>query len=134
VHKPRPKPLNPPLRCLTQLSHNTSEILNPSIAPSGFGVWHCGEGSCLRIIGRGKLRGRGRPAYRKKDNIATANTQFEPWREGEHDDLLFALCLAGWAWRSFELKYRSADHSSEPVTPPPAGRTPLTGESFPPLP
>jgi hypothetical protein len=33
--------------------------------------------------------------YRKKVNIATANTQFEPWRDSEQDDLLFALCLAG---------------------------------------
>jgi hypothetical protein len=27
------------------LSHNTSRILNPSIAPYGFGVWIGGEGS-----------------------------------------------------------------------------------------
>jgi hypothetical protein len=30
--------------------------------------------------------------------IATGNVTFEPLREGQHDDLLFAVCLGCWAW------------------------------------
>jgi hypothetical protein len=36
--------------------------------------------------------------YRLKQSIATGHTAFEPLREGEHDDLLFAVCLGCWAW------------------------------------
>jgi hypothetical protein len=35
--------------------------------------------------------------YRLKQNIATGHVAFEPWREGQHDDLVLALCLALWA-------------------------------------
>ena len=34
-----------------------------------------------------------------KVNISTGNLAFEPWRESEHDDLLFATCLALWGWQ-----------------------------------
>jgi hypothetical protein len=37
--------------------------------------------------------------YRRTTNIATGNVSFEPWRESEHDDLLFAVCLALWGWQ-----------------------------------
>ena len=37
--------------------------------------------------------------YRRTVNISTGNTGFEPWRESDHDDLLFALCLALWGWQ-----------------------------------
>jgi hypothetical protein len=37
--------------------------------------------------------------YSRKTNIATGNMVFEPWRESEHDDLLFAVCLALWGWQ-----------------------------------
>jgi hypothetical protein len=37
--------------------------------------------------------------YRRTTNIATGNMAFEPWRESDHDDLLFALCLALWGWQ-----------------------------------
>jgi hypothetical protein len=37
--------------------------------------------------------------YRRTTNIATGNMAFEPWRESEHDDLLFATCLALWGWQ-----------------------------------
>jgi hypothetical protein len=37
--------------------------------------------------------------YRRTTNIATGNMSFEPWRESEHDDLLFAVCLALWGWQ-----------------------------------
>ena len=37
--------------------------------------------------------------YRSKVNISTGNLAFEPWRESEHDDLLFATCLALWGWQ-----------------------------------
>lgn len=37
--------------------------------------------------------------YKRTTNIATGNMSFEPWRESDHDDLLFALCLALWGWQ-----------------------------------
>src|SRR5919112_6672161 len=37
--------------------------------------------------------------YRRTTNIATGGMQFEPWRESDHDDLLFAVCLALWGWQ-----------------------------------
>jgi hypothetical protein len=36
--------------------------------------------------------------YRLKQNLATGHAAFEPLREGEHDDLLFAVCLSCWAF------------------------------------
>src|SRR5215211_651798 len=38
--------------------------------------------------------------YRRTTNIATGNMAFEPWREADHDDLLFATCLALWGWQT----------------------------------
>jgi Terminase RNaseH-like domain len=38
--------------------------------------------------------------YRRTTNIATGTMAFEPWRESEHDDLLFAVCLALWGWQT----------------------------------
>ena len=51
----------------------------------------------------GKLRHRGvleeeLQNYRLKQNIATGYAGFEPLREGQHDDLLFATCLGVGAW------------------------------------
>lgn len=51
----------------------------------------------------GKLRHRGvleeeLKNYRLKQNIATGHAAFEPLRDGQHDDLLFATCLGVWAW------------------------------------
>jgi hypothetical protein len=37
--------------------------------------------------------------YSRKTNIATGTLAFEPWRESDHDDLLFAVCLALWGWQ-----------------------------------
>jgi len=37
--------------------------------------------------------------YKRTTNIATGNMAFEPWRESEHDDLLFAVCLSLWGWQ-----------------------------------
>jgi hypothetical protein len=37
--------------------------------------------------------------YSRKTNIASGTMAFEPWRESDHDDLLFALCLALWGWQ-----------------------------------
>jgi hypothetical protein len=36
--------------------------------------------------------------YSRKVNIATGNTVFEPWRETQHDDLLFATALSLWGF------------------------------------
>jgi Terminase RNaseH-like domain len=41
--------------------------------------------------------------YRRTTNIATGNLAFEPWRESDHDDLVFAVCLSLWGW---EVKRR----------------------------
>lgn len=38
--------------------------------------------------------------YKRTTNIATGGMQFEPWRESDHDDLLFAVCLALWGWQT----------------------------------
>ena len=35
--------------------------------------------------------------YRLKINVR-GHDQYEPWRDGAHDDLLFSMCLAAWAW------------------------------------
>jgi|SRR5829696_2540140 len=37
--------------------------------------------------------------FRRTTNIATGNMAFEPWRESDHDDLLFAVCLALFGWQ-----------------------------------
>jgi hypothetical protein len=36
--------------------------------------------------------------YRVRITLRSGHDTFEPWREGDHDDLLFALCLSCWAW------------------------------------
>jgi hypothetical protein len=65
------------------------------------------QNGALRV---GKLRHRGvleeeLTNYRLKQNIATGHAAFEPLREGQHDDLLFAVCLGVWAWeRAIEKK------------------------------
>jgi hypothetical protein len=38
--------------------------------------------------------------YKRATNIATGAMSFEPWRESQHDDLLFATCLALWGWHT----------------------------------
>jgi hypothetical protein len=47
--------------------------------------------------------------YRLKQNLATGHAAFEPLREGEHDDLLFATCLGCWAWERAidKVEYRA---------------------------
>jgi hypothetical protein len=34
--------------------------------------------------------------FRFKQNINTGHIGFEPWRENEHDDLVFAAALCVW--------------------------------------
>ena len=36
--------------------------------------------------------------YRLKQNAVTGHDSYGPFREGQHDDLLFATCLGCWAW------------------------------------
>jgi hypothetical protein len=62
----------------------------------------------------GKLRHRGvleeeLKNYRLKQNINTGHAAFEPLRDGQHDDLLFATCLGVWAWQHAipKTEYRS---------------------------
>src|ERR671921_64546 len=64
----------------------------------------------------GKLRHRGvleeeLKNYRLKQNLATGYAGFEPLREGQHDDLLFATCLGVWAW---ERAIEKEEHISYP--------------------
>jgi hypothetical protein len=37
--------------------------------------------------------------YRRVVNINSGNLAFEPWRESDHDDLLFAAALSLWGWQ-----------------------------------
>ncbi len=46
--------------------------------------------------------------YRLKQNLATGNVAFEPLREGQHDDLVFAVCLGVWAWEHAVRKVQHA--------------------------
>jgi hypothetical protein len=73
----------------------------------------------------GKLRHRGvleeeLANYRLRQNLATGNVAFEPLREGQHDDLLFAVCLGGWAWEygTRKIKYTSRANSILTDIPP----------------
>jgi hypothetical protein len=47
--------------------------------------------------------------YRLKINVR-GHDQYEPWREGAHDDLLFSMCLAAWAWSFNERKESNVPH------------------------
>jgi hypothetical protein len=40
--------------------------------------------------------------YRVRITLRSGHDTYEPWREGDHDDLLFALCLAVWGWSHTE--------------------------------
>ena len=55
--------------------------------------------------------------YRLKQYLATGYAAFEPLRDGQHDDLLFATCPGVWAWeRAIEKQeYRSfpGEHIAE---------------------
>jgi len=42
--------------------------------------------------------------YRVRITLRSGHDTYEPWREGDHDDLLFALCLAVWAWSFTESR------------------------------
>jgi hypothetical protein len=44
-------------------------------------------------------------AYRVKINLATGHDSYSPWREHGNDDLLFATCLATWAWGYTKRSY-----------------------------
>ena len=48
--------------------------------------------------------------YRMKISLQTGHDSYQPWREGGHDDLLFALCLATWA-----SGYTKRSHPSEAI-------------------
>jgi hypothetical protein len=49
--------------------------------------------------------------YRLKQNIATGHAAFEPLRSGQHDDLLFAVCLGGGGRGNRPRRGRSTSHS-----------------------
>ena len=60
----------------------------------------CYQNHTLRV---GKLRWRDvlekeLQNYRLKVNVSTSHVSFEPLRDGEHDDLLFAVCLGCWTF------------------------------------
>ena len=62
--------------------------------------------------------------YSRTTNIATGNMAFEPWRESDHDDLLFAVCLALWGWQTRKgqttlrvIRSRLSSHNSGARSP-----------------
>jgi hypothetical protein len=42
--------------------------------------------------------------YRRSVNVATGGVTMEPWREKDHDDLLFAVALALFGWQTHKKK------------------------------
>jgi hypothetical protein len=44
--------------------------------------------------------------YRRTVNISTGHASFEPWRDSQHDDLLFLLALCTWRFTRRERKVR----------------------------
>jgi hypothetical protein len=54
--------------------------------------------------------------YRLKQNLATGHAAFEPLRNGEHDDLVFAVCLACWAWERALPKKEHIVHDNQIFT------------------
>jgi hypothetical protein len=50
--------------------------------------------------------------YRLKQNIATGHVGFEPLREGQHDDLVFAVCLGAW---TFDRALAKQEHIKLPA-------------------
>ena len=51
--------------------------------------------------------------YRLKQNLATGYAGFEPLREGQHGDLLFATCLGVWAWENAIEKQEYITYTGE---------------------
>lgn len=51
--------------------------------------------------------------YRLKQNIATGHAAFEPLRSGQHDDLLFAVCLGVWAWEQATPKKKHTAYPNQ---------------------
>jgi hypothetical protein len=45
--------------------------------------------------------------YKRVTNIATGGMAFEPWRESDHDDLLFAVALSLWGWQQQSVGTRT---------------------------
>jgi hypothetical protein len=43
--------------------------------------------------------------YRVRITLRSGHDTYEPWREGDHDDLLFAVCLSVWAWSFTESRH-----------------------------
>jgi hypothetical protein len=58
--------------------------------------------------------------YRRNVNVKTGNTSFEPWRENQHDDVLFATCLGVWAFERVITKVEHIDYHWEIVQDAPA--------------
>jgi hypothetical protein len=72
------------------------------------GYWHIPKRDLVHagIVAEEELKN-----YRIKQNLATGYAGFEPLREGQHDDLLFATCLGVWAW---ERAIEKQDYISYP--------------------
>jgi hypothetical protein len=79
--------------------------------------------------------------YRRKQNIATGAQTFEPWREKEHDDLLFALSMLAWYFWRTRVPYTDVKLANDVAwdlealdVPEPGGYSPITRTPLPPLP
>ena len=46
--------------------------------------------------------------YRLRINVKTGHDSYEPWRENQHDDLLFSLCMGCWFWEFVDKDRRAA--------------------------
>jgi hypothetical protein len=42
--------------------------------------------------------------YRVRITLRSGHDTYEPWREGDHDDLLFATCMSCWSWSFTESR------------------------------
>ena len=71
------------------------DLVFPAVAAFQRGQIRIAKGIKDRDALVGELRN-----YKRTTNISTGNLAFEPWRESEHDDLLFAVCLALWGWQT----------------------------------
>lgn len=50
-------------------------------------------------------------SFRVKISLRTAHDSYEAWREGQHDDLVFAVCLACWWGERMRTRPRRRTHA-----------------------
>jgi hypothetical protein len=118
-HRPRASP-RPQAVIFVRLKHLTKDVSckRAGAILRGVPALVAYQNGRLRV---GKLRHRGvleeeLANYRLKQNLATGHTAFEPLREGQHDDLLFAVCLGCWAWEYGTKKIEYLSYPNQILT------------------